>query len=407
MRIVSTARALLLASVSLMSLVPALAQDHWVATWATSPQAPRTPPANAPAGPSNAIKNQTVRMVARPTLGGRRFRVRISNSYSTQPLRIGAAHLARRERESAIVANTDRTLTFSGNPTFVVPPGADIVSDPVDLEIPRLTDVLVSVFVPGEVPIPTLHAGALHTTYLSAEGDFSGSPKFESPATRQSWYFLTGIDVMAPRDAAAIVAFGDSITDGTTSTPDTDSSWPSQFSARIGANKATEQLAVVNEGIAGNRLLADGAGVSAQARFDRDVLALPGVKYLMIMEGINDIGNGAKAGTVSAADVIGAQKQLIERAHAHGIKVIGATLTAYEGAFYFSEEGEAMRNEVNQWIRSGKDYDAFVDFDAVTRDPKMPRQFLPAFNISDHLHPNDAGYKAMAEAIDLAIFKAK
>jgi lysophospholipase L1-like esterase len=216
------------------------------------------------------------------------------------------------------------------------------------------------------------------------------------------------VDVLAPADAAAIVAFGDSITDGTTSTPNADRSWPSFFAQRLLANKATANLAVVNEGIAGNRVLADGAGVNALARFDRDVLGIAGVKWVTIMEGINDIGNGTRQGTppgaISSDAVIAGLRQLIERAHTHGIKVIGCTLTPYEGAAYFSEDGEVMRQAVNNFIRTSGAYDAIVDFDMVERDPANPKQLLPAYNLTDHLHPNDAGYKAMADAIDLSIF---
>jgi lysophospholipase L1-like esterase len=214
------------------------------------------------------------------------------------------------------------------------------------------------------------------------------------------------VDVMAPADSRAIVAFGDSITDGATSTPDTNSSWPSQLAQRLLANKATAKVAIVNEGISGNRVLSDGPGVSALARFDRDVLAQPGVEWVVFMEGINDVGLYAKApkDPLTADQLIAAHKQIIERAHLRGIKVIGATLTPFAGANYYSEEGEAIRVALNEFIRTGKAYDAVIDFDAAVRDPQNPKQILPAFNIRDHLHPNDAGYKAMAEAVDLSIF---
>jgi lysophospholipase L1-like esterase len=349
-------------------------------------------------------------MIVRSSIGGRRVVVHLSNAYGSGPLRIGAAHIALREKDSAIVAGSDRVLTFGGNPSFTIPVGAEIASDPVDLDLPKLRDIAVSVYIPGEESSPTNHLTGLHTTYISKEGDFSGAPAIADATTRQSWYWVSEIDVLADRDARLIVAFGDSITDGATSTPDTDRSWPSLLAQRLAANKATADLAVVNEGISGNRLLADGAGVSALARFDRDVLSQPGVKWIIVLEGINDIGIGALAGpqaAVTAEDLIGAHKQLIERAHLHGIKVVGATLTPYEGAAYYSEGGEAIRQAVNQWIRTSGAFDAVIDFDQVVRDPGNPKQIRADYNIRDHLHPNDVGYQAMADAVDLSLFAKK
>jgi lysophospholipase L1-like esterase len=402
----------------------AKAQDHWVATWAASPQAPRfnfprppqaTPPAaqgNQPPAPALApppsFNNQTIRMIVRSSIGGRRARVQLSNAFGAGPLKVGGAHIALRDTESAIVAASDRALTFSGKASFNIPPGADILSDPVDLDVPKLSDLVVSVYVPGEAMAPTTHLTGLHTTYISKAGDFTKAVSIAEPTTTQSWYWLSSVEVLAPADAALIVAFGDSITDGATSTPDTNSSWPSQLARNLAANKATANLAIVNHGISGNRLLADGAGVSALARFDRDVLAQPGVKWLIVLEGINDIGLGARAADpITADDLIAAHKQIIERAHLHGIKAIGGTLTAFSGATYYSPEGEAIRQAVNQWIRTGNGYDAVIDFDAATRDADDPKQIRAAYNIRDHLHPNDAGYKAMAEAVDLTLFTGK
>jgi lysophospholipase L1-like esterase len=416
----------------LSALLPvASAQEHWVATWAASPQGPRigaprpaaAPPANATPAPNAApggapgragngfppptgFNGQTIRMIVRTSIGGRRARVELSNTFGTTPLAIGAAHIALRDKESAIVAGSDKPLTFSGKGSFTIPPGAEIVSDPVEMEIPKLGDLAISIYVPGEVTSPTTHSTGLHTTYTSkATGDFTGAPSIAEATTSAAWYLLSGVYVTAPTDAATIVAFGDSITDGATSTPDTDSSWPSQLAKRLLANKATANVAIVNEGISGNRVLADGAGVSALARFDRDVLAQPGAKWVVVMEGINDIGIAARATPpLTVDDLITAHKQLIERAHMHGMKAIGATLTPYAGASYYSDEGEAIRVALNDWIRTSKAYDAVIDFEAATRDPQNPKQILPAFNIRDHLHPNDAGYKAMADSIDLSIF---
>jgi len=265
------------------------------------------------------------------------------------------------------------------------------------------------VYLPKETGSPTMHATGLHTTYISKAGDFTAAPALSDTMTSQSWYFVSGVDVLAPADAATIVAFGDSITDGATSTVDTNSSWPSFLAQRLHANPATAYWSVVNQGISGNRLLHDGAGVAALARFDRDVLAQPGVRWMTVMLGINDIGFGTRQPNevVTADEIIGALHQVVERAHTHGIKVIGCTLTPYEGAAYYSEAGEVARQAVNRWIRTSGGFDAVVDFDGVVQDRSNPKQIRPDFNIRDHLHPNDAGYKAMAEAIDLSLFAPK
>ena len=298
-------------------------------------------------------------------------------------------------------------VMFSGLPSATIPKGASMISDPVDLAVPAAGDVVVSVYLPGDSGPPTQHATGLHTTNISSDGDFTGVPDFTPARTSNSWYFLSGVDVLAPADAGVIVAFGDSITDGATSTNDADAAWPSVLGRRL--QDAGSHLAVVNEGISGNRVLADGAGVSMLARFERDVLAQPGVKYLVFMEAINDIGGASRAGAtpVTAEEIIAVYKQMIARAHMRGIKVIGATLTPYEGAGYYSEPGEVIRTAVNQWIRTTGMLDGVVDFDLVTRDPEHPGKFRPGFNIRDNLHPNDAGYKAMADSIDLSLFGVK
>jgi lysophospholipase L1-like esterase len=394
-------------------------QEHWVATWAASPQQvrlPAAPPpaaapaqgaAPAPAGPRPiaSFNDQTVRMLVRSSIGGSRLRVQFSNTYGTTPLALGAAHIALHGKDSAIVDGSDRALVFNGKPSVSIPPGALVLSDPVDLQVPKLADLAVSIYIPGETGPPTMHATGLRTTYIT-KGDSAAARALTDTTTTASWYYLSAIDVAAPADAATIVAFGDSITDGATSTVDTNSSWPSFLAQRLAANPATANWAIVNEGISGNRLLRDGAGVNALARFDSDVLAQPGVKWMTVMLGINDIGFGMRqpSEAVTADQVIGALRQIADRAHTHGIKIIGCTLTPYEGAAYYSEAGEPVRQAVNQWIRTGGAFDAVVDFEAVVKDTNNPKQIRPDFNIRDHLHPNDAGYKAMADAIDLGLF---
>jgi lysophospholipase L1-like esterase len=300
---------------------------------------------------------------------------------------------------------------FNGKASVTIPVGAQMMSDPVELQIPQLGDVAISIYIPGDSGQLTNHATALHTSYIGS-GNLTAVPVMMDATTRPQWYWISAIDVMATADVGAIVAFGDSITDGATSTVDADRSWPSVLAQRLLNTSGAAKLSVLNLGISGNRILVDGAGVNALARFDRDVLAQAGVKWLMLMEGINDIGqttrsNAPPAGAVTAEDLIGPMKQMIEKARTHGIKVIGCTLTPYEGAAYYSEKGEEVRQAVNRWIRTSGAFDAVVDFDAVIRDSASPKKFKQGFTNGDNLHPNDAGYKAMADAVDLSVFKKK
>lgn len=398
-------------------------EQRWVATWAASPIATNIPaapakpvavgaaaaaPARLGPAPIRGFHDQTIRMVVHTSIGGRSVRVELANTFGTDRLTIGSAHLALRDHDSAIVPASDRKLTFSGLSSATIPVGASMISDPVDLAVPAVGDLVVSIYLPGDSGAPTQHATGLHTTYISSDGDFTGLADFTAARTTNSWYFLSGVQVLAPADTGLIVAFGDSITDGATSTNDANASWPSMLSKRL-HDAGVTNLAVVNEGISGNRVLTDGAGVSVLARFERDVLAQPGIKYLVFMEAINDIGGAARAGSapVTAEQIIAIYKQMIARAHMRGIKVIGATLTPYEGAGYYSEPGEGIRTAINQWIRTTGLLDGMVDFDLATRDPANPKKFRPGFNIRDNLHPNDAGYKAMAESIDLSLFGVK
>jgi lysophospholipase L1-like esterase len=348
-------------------------------------------------------------MIVRTSIGGQRLRIKVENAFNSAPVTIGAAHIALRAKDSEIVAASDRALTFNGKPGCILSPGVVRLSDPVDLKVAPLTDLAVSLYFPGETGPPTSHGTGLHTTYISREGDFTGQPAIADAATTLSYYYLAAVDVEAPAAAAALVTFGDSITDGTASTPNSDHNWPSLLAARLAKNKKTASVGVANMGIGGNRVLYDGSGASALARLDRDVLSQSGVKWVMLLEGINDIGrvgtNTPEAPT--ADDLIAAYKQLIEIAHTHGIAVIGCTLTPYEGAGYSREPGEAVRQAVNTFIRTGGAFDAVVDFEAATRDSGNPKRFRAAFDPGDHLHPNDAGYQAMADAVDLAIFTRK
>jgi lysophospholipase L1-like esterase len=401
-------------------------QERWVATWATAQSLVRPAPARqvtaaapapAPAGPAatpqaiaaRGFNNQTVRMIVRTSIAGKRLRVRLSNAFGGTPVAVGTAHIAIRGKESAIVPDSDRSLSFNGKPGCTLGPGVVLFSDPVDLNVPPVTDLAVSLYFPGETGPPTTHATALHNTYISKEGDMTAKAELAEPAITQSYYWLAGVDVAAAADAAVVVTFGDSITDGARSTSETNHSWPALLAARLAAGKETAKIGVANMGIGGNRVLRDGSGASALARWDRDVLSQPGVKWVTVMEGINDIGREATipAEAVTADELIGAYKQLIEQAHAHGVQVIGCTLTPYEGAGYYRENGEAIRSAVNTWIRTGGAFDAVVDFEAATRDAANPKRLRAEFDPGDHLHPNDAGYQAMADAFDLGIFTGK
>jgi len=370
-------------------------------------------------GPPATLNNQTVRQILHTSLGGNRIRVVLSNAFGTAPLKVGAAHVALRECADAkagctrssdtAIAGAAKSLTVNGSTAFTVLAGASLVSDPVDLAVPALADVVVDLFLPDDVtggPSPlTWHQGSSQSAYISA-GNTSGAAKVEATSRPASWFLLSRLEVVAPSaNAGVIAAFGDSITDGAVSSVDTNNRWPDHLARRLAAQKGGRPMAVINQGISGNRLLGDGAGVSALARFDRDVLMQTGVTHVIVLEGINDIGGARQNPTPSAEDLINAHRQMIARAKARGLKIIGATLTPFEGAAYYTVEGEAKRKALNDWIRTSGEYDAVIDFDKITRDPANPLRFLPAYDSGDHLHPKDDGYKAMGEAVDLALFK--
>jgi len=411
-------RAAVAALTAVVLWTPALAQragDHWVVTWSTAgvgrPQipAPAAPPAPAPA-PFMHFDNQTLRQIVHASVGGSQIRLVLSNAFGTAPLTIGAAHVALRDSGAAILAASGRAVTFSGQPTIAIPAGAMLLSDPVALTFPAAADIAVDLYLPVNTNAPspvTMHNGALQTSYVTETGNHAGKPTLPVVATTQSWFGLARIEVMGAAASETVVAFGDSITDGARSTADINSRWPDVLARRLAAQGLP--FGVANSGIGGNRVLTEGAfqaGINALARFDRDALDVPGVRHIIVLEGINDIGNARQNPTPTAADLIAAHKQLIERAHARGVTIYGATLTPFEGAAYFTKEGEAKRQALNDWIRTGRAYDAVIDFDAATRDPAHPSQFLAQYDSGDHLHPNDAGYKAMGEAIDLSLFKA-
>jgi lysophospholipase L1-like esterase len=388
---------------------PQPAQTGWTTSWTASPQpvweAGFALPTNIPA----SLSDQTVRQVARLSLGGKRARVVLSNEYGTTPLIVGAAHIALAGDGSATVAGSDRALTFGGRETVTIAPGAPAVSDPVDLTLAPLAQVAVSIFLPRTTPLATFHWDGKQTAYI-APGNLAAAPLIKTGETLEARLFLSTILVDAAPAARVVAAFGDSTTDGAGSTVDRNQRWPDLLAQRL----ATQNVAVINAGISGARVLSDKMGVNALARFERDVLNQPGLGTVILMMGINDIawpGSSFMPQEPALAEerLIAGYRQLIARARLRHVRIVGATLTPFEGALqdselksYYSASKEKTRQAVNRWIRGSGEFDAVIDFDAVVRDPQHPRRFLPAFDSGDHLHPGDRGYRAMAEAIDLA-----
>jgi len=423
---VSILGALALAAVSqLWAQAPLAPHEHWVGTWATAPvprpQIPPTPPAGGTANPAQAppnLANSTLREIVHVSLGGKRARIVFTNAFGAAPLSIAGASASLRDKDSAIVAGSSHPVMFAGKPSVSIPAGGLMISDPIEIAVPAMGDLAIDLFFPPEMLAATAqltyHSGANQSNYISKPGNFAGRADFPVATTIASWYFLSRVDVAASEQVNALIAFGDSITDGTASTRNTNNRWPDLFIKRLSEDKGSNIRAVLNEAIAGNRLLSDGIlnfGINAVARFDRDVLAQPGATHMIVLEGINDIGMGrGGAPAPSSAELIAAHQQLIDRAHAHGLKVIGATLTPFEGAAYFTPDGETKRQAVNAWIRGGKasslGYDGVIDFDVATRDAQNPTKFNPKYDSGDHLHPNDTGYQAMAAAIDLKLFES-
>jgi lysophospholipase L1-like esterase len=385
------------------SQAPRPASPRWLATWTASPyDAPPRPPRDS-VDRVPRLFDQTLRLVVRTSIGGERVRIRLSNEYGDRPLVIDAAHIAVRDSGASIVAATDRALTFGGRPAVRMLPGAVVLSDPVALAVPALRDLAVSLHLADSSRLSTRHPLALQTSYVG-RGNVAGGQRFTPDTTLEIWPYLVGVDVINPAVAGVIVTIGNSITDGARSTRDANTRWPNVLAARM--LRDAQPRAVVNAGISGGRVLTYGAGPSALARFERDVLATPGLTHVILLEGINDISRSAVDG-VSADDIIFGYRQLIARAHERGIAIFGATLTAAGPRPSFTPALEAKRVAVNAFIRTSHEFDGVIDFDAVTRDPANPLQFLPAYDSGDHLHPGDAGYRAMGEAIDLSLFRRR
>jgi lysophospholipase L1-like esterase len=396
---------LLLVSNAIGAVLP-IPGEHWVGTWACSSQ--RVEPANNPPAPD--LTGFTLRQVIHVSLGGRRVRLRLTNVFGDAALTFTAVHLARSAGGSAIDPATNRVLTFAGAQTATLPAGAPLLSDPVDFEVGTGADLAITLRIAKAPQAVTGHPGSRTTSFL-VRGDFAAAAALPSPLRTDHWYFIEGLDVVADQSAGALVTLGDSITDGRGSTTNGNNRWPDQLVRRLQATNAGSRVGVLNAGIGGNRLLHDGIGPNALARFDRDVIAQAGVRWLVVFEGINDLGTAVGAAArgetaATPADIILAYQQCIERAHAHGIRVFGATITAFEGAAAYDRlESEAGRQTINRWIRTSGRFDGVIDFDAATRDPRRPARLDPAYDSSDHLHLNPSGYERMARAVDLALLE--
>jgi len=389
-------------------------KTHWVVTWGASP-APQLADEAQMLAAKLVFDNQTLREIVHTSIGGNTVRVRLSNAFGKENADIGAAHIALHAKGAGIVAGSDRVLTFGGRPSVSIPANAPVLSDPVKLDVPEAGDLAISIFIAKKTVGAGIHYSSQQTSYVGS-GDVSGAASMDGAATMTSWVFLTGVEVTASEATSVVVAFGDSITDGARSTVDANHRWPDYLAARLLAQHGRKKVGVLDAGIGGNRILHDATsnvrfGVSALARFDRDVLSQPGVKYVIVLEGINDLGHAGTSApiseTVSAEDLIAGMKQMIERAHEHGIKIFGATVTPFEGtsfAGYFTPEKEVKRKALNEFIRNGHAFDGVVDFEKAVRDPKNPDRMLADYDGGDHLHPGDAGYKAMGDAIDLRLF---
>lgn len=375
---------------------------RWVGTWTAAPA-----PAEGPTG----FANHTLRMNPRISIGGDTLRIRLSNAYGTRPLKIGSAHVALRASGAAIVSGSDRTVTFGGAPGAAIPAGSLVVSDPVPLSAAPLADLAVTFHLPDEISPSFQITGryARQTNYISPPGDFTADGAMPVGKLTDEWFFLCGVEVLAGADVGGIVCVGDSLTDANISTHDAFCRWPDQLARRL-VTRGGRQFGVMNQGLGGNRILHDIRGESGLRRFDRDVLAQPGVTHVIVMLGTNDLRNRWRKPEeeVTAAQMIAGMKQMVLRAHAGGIKIFGCTLTGFENETFlpgaWTPSREATRLAFNDWIRNGGAFDGVVDFDAGLRDPERPARMLPVYDCGDHLHPSDAGYNRMGDVIDLALF---
>jgi lysophospholipase L1-like esterase len=407
------------AGLALGTSAHAAGAEPWITTWAATPAPRWAEELPAPFNVPEVLGDQTVRQIARISVGGDQVRVVISNEFGARPLTIGSASVALSAGGSAIDTSSAKALTFGGRSSAVIPPGAPLLSDPVDLAVKPLSSVAVSFYLPKRTGIGSVHWDGVQTGYISGPGDMTRAADFKAESTVKSRLLLSRILTTAPPDSRAIVFFGDSITDGNCSTPDTNNRWPDHVAERLQA-EGYANVAVVNESYSGDRVLTNGMGTNALSRFDMSVLSHPRVSTVVMMMGINDIGWPGEGAVTpgdpepTAEDVIGGYRQIIDRAHARGIHFVAVTLTPFVDTFkgtpmsgYYTPEKEKLRVAVNQWIRSNTIADGVIDFDKVVEDPKNPNHINPAYDCGDHLHPNDAGYQVMAKAVDLNVLVGK
>lgn len=373
--------------------------DVWSATWGCAPAGP------PPSAGTMWFTRQTLRMIVRASTGGNRVRVRLTNEMGSTPLAIGSAQVALRSSHQAVVAGSSHPLSFGGRTSVTIQPGMAAVSDPVFFQVAPFADLAISLYFPGTVSATTIHRDSWQTNYLSTEGNFAANNTFTITRSFPSWPFLSEVDVDG--GASCVVAIGDSLTDGLGSTINQNRRWPDYLARRLRAELPTERIGVVNRGIAGNRLLLDHpsamlAGHDVLERFERDVLATPGIRAVIVASGINDIvyASGTALSRM-AGGLVDGYRQLIARAHARGLPILGATLPPMAGFVYYTAAREAVRQQVNGWLRSAREFDALVDWDMVLRDPAAPTRLRSAYNSRDWLHPNDAGYQALAAAVPL------
>ncbi len=383
----------------------ATVQTHWVGSWATAQQLPDPEDSLA----ADDLRDVTLRQIVHLSIGGSQLRLHLSNAFGTAPLEFTSVHVARPiSNDSArINTDTDRAVTFGGAASVTLPAGADYVSDPVNFAAPALSDLAITVHISEPPAQETSHTGSHATSYL-ASGDLVSALDLPAAKTIDHWYWIAGVDVAVSGPALSIVTLGDSITDGHAATTNGNDRWPDEFARRLQAAPATRTFGVLNEGIGGNRLLLDGLGPNALARFDRDVLGQTGVRCLIVLEGVNDLGMLTRTAQVSQAQhdslvhaILSAYQQIIDRAHEHGIRVIGATILPDGGFTYYhpGPSNEADRQAINQWIRAPGHFDAVIDFDKIMRDPSQPDRLLPAYDSGDHIHPSPAGYRVMGDSV--------